>query len=483
MPSKSLFWHDYETWGIDPRYDRPSQFAGIRTDLELNIIDEPVMLYCKPPVDYLPHPMSALVTGMTPRYVRERGVCEADFFSAIHEQLAAPGTCGVGYNSIRFDDEVTRFGFYRNFFDPYAREWQNGNSRWDILDLLRLTHALRPEGINWPEREGEPGITSFRLDQLTVANGIAHEDAHDALADVHATIAIARLVRERQPRLFDYYFNLRLKRNVQQQIDLQNHEILLHASGMYPAEFGSIAPVLPLIQHPGNSNGIIVYDLRHDPSLLLEQDSDTIRELLYTPRDALPEGQQRPPLKTLHINKSPAIAPVATLTEECAQRWQIDLQQAAGFRSRLLSDSGLFAKLEAVFSETVGLESPRDADLALYGGFLQDADRKLCERVRSSKPDALASWNPGFRDVRLRTLYFRYRARNWPETLTPEEREQWSAFCSERLAQGVDGTGLSCEGFADEIATLRNQGDLTQEEEAILDELRCNIMVIAKLVL
>ena len=471
MPSKSLFWHDYETWGIDPRYDRPSQFAGIRTDLELNIIDEPVMLYCKPPRDYLPHPMSALVTGMTPRYVEERGVCEADFFAAIHEQLAAPGTCGVGYNSIRFDDEVTRFGLYRNFFDPYAREWQNGNSRWDILDLLRLTHALRPEGINWPERDAEPGITSFRLEQLTRANGIAHEDAHDALADVHATIAIARLVRDKQPRLFDYYFNLRLKRNVQQQIDLKNHEIILHASGMYPAELGSIAPVLPLIQHPTNSNGIIVYDLRHDPSALLEQDSDTIRELLYTRRDELPEGEQRPPLKTLHINKSPAIAPLNTLTSESAERWQIDLQQASEFRQQLLSESGLFAKLEAVFSETVGLDSPGDADMALYGGFLQDADRKLCERVRNSKPGELAAYKPGFRDARLETLYFRYRARNWPETLTADEQQQWAAFCSNRLEQGVEGTGLTIDSYADEIADLRNQGDLTPEEEAILDEM------------
>ncbi|MDX1344807.1 MAG: exodeoxyribonuclease I, partial [Sedimenticolaceae bacterium] len=121
--------------------------------------------------------------------------------------------------------------------------------------------------------------------------------------------------------------------------------------------------------------------------------------------------------------------------------------------------------------ETLGLESPRDADLALYGGFLQDADRKLCERVRNSKPDALASWNPGFRDARLRTLYFRYRARNWPETLTPDEKKQWSAFCSERLAQGVEGAGLTIDTFADEIAALRNQGDLAPEEEAILDEM------------
>lgn len=471
MSQTTLFWHDYETWGVDPRFDRPSQFAGIRTDLELNIVDDPVMIYCKPPRDYLPQPMSALITGMTPQQIDTQGMCEADFFAAIHAQLSAPGTCGVGYNSIRFDDEVTRFGFYRNFFDPYAREWQNGNSRWDILDLLRMTHALRPEGIDWPERDGEPGITSFRLDQLTVANGIAHEDAHDALADVRATIAIARLVREKQPRLFDYYFDLRLKRNVQQQIDLRNHGILLHASGMYPAAYGSIAPVMPLIQHPTNSNGIIVCDLREDPAMLLEQDSDTIRELLYTRREDLEEGQQRPPLKTLHINKSPAIAPVSTLTPETAARWHLDLEQAEAHRQRLLGDAGLADKLVEVFSERVGQDGPQDADMALYAGFLQDADRRLCERVRRSKPNELAEWTPAFRDERLKTLYFRYRARNWPESLSDEEQQGWREFCEQRLESGVDGAGLTLESYALEIAGLRNSGDLTEAESAILDRM------------
>lgn len=472
MSQTTLFWHDYETWGVDPRFDRASQFAGIRTDLDLNIIDEPVMLYCKPPRDYLPQPMSAMITGMTPQQIDDKGLCEADFFGAIHEQLSQPGTCGVGYNSIRFDDEVTRFGFYRNFFDPYAREWQHGNSRWDILDLLRMTHALRPEGINWPEREGEPGVASFRLDQLTVANGIAHEDAHDALADVHATIAIARLVRKAQPRLFDFYFKLRSKRNVQQQIDMTNRNIVLHASGMYPAVLGSIAPVVPLIQHPGNSNGVVVYDLRNDPTELLGQDSDTIRELLYRKREEMEEGQQRPPLKTVHINKSPAISPVSTLSDEAAKRWQIDLQQAEAYREQLLADSSLLPKLDAVFSETSsGMQNPKDPDMALYGGFLQDSDRKLCDRVRQSQPQELAEWKPGFRDARLETLYFRYRARNWPESLDVEESNAWKNFCAERLENGVEGTGLTYESYAEAIAALRNTGDLTPDEQQILEQM------------
>ncbi|MFT7661707.1 MAG: exodeoxyribonuclease-1, partial [Gammaproteobacteria bacterium] len=200
--ANTFYWHDYETFGVDPSKDRPSQFAGLRTDEDLNPVGEPLVIYCQPQKDILPAPQACLITGITPQLAMEKGLLEPQFIEAIHRQLSVPGTCGVGYNSIRFDDEVTRYALYRNFFDPYQREWKNGNSRWDIMDMLRLTRALRPEGIEWPDHE--PGRPSFKLEHLTAANGLAHEAAHDALSDVTATIAVAKLVKDKQPRLFDY---------------------------------------------------------------------------------------------------------------------------------------------------------------------------------------------------------------------------------------------------------------------------------------
>ncbi|MHA5570733.1 exodeoxyribonuclease I, partial [Pseudomonas aeruginosa] len=197
----SIFWYDYETTGIDPRRDRPLQIAGIRTDEALNEIGEPMNLYCRPSDDILPHPMACLITGITPQRLAERGLSEADFMTRVHAQLAQPATCVAGYNSLRFDDEVTRYSLYRNFFDPYAREWQGGNSRWDLIDMVRTAYALRPEGIQWPQLDGR---LSLKLEMLTAANGLEHGQAHDALSDVRATIALARLIRQRQPRLYDY---------------------------------------------------------------------------------------------------------------------------------------------------------------------------------------------------------------------------------------------------------------------------------------
>lgn len=204
--TSSIFWHDYETTGINPRCDRPLQVAGVRTDFDLNEIDEPISLYCRPSDDILPHPAACLVTGITPQLLAEQGLCEAEFMTRVHAQLAQPGTCGAGYNTLRFDDEVTRYSLYRNFFDPYAREWQGGNSRWDLIDIVRTAYALRPDGIQWPLQDGR---TSLRLELLSKANGIDHGHAHEALSDVRATIALARLIRQKQPKLYDWLFQLR----------------------------------------------------------------------------------------------------------------------------------------------------------------------------------------------------------------------------------------------------------------------------------
>src|SRR5690606_28396234 len=249
----TLFWHDYETWGEDPSRDKPSQFAGVRTDENLNIIGNPVSFYCQPASDCLPKPDACLITGITPQSALEKGLPDYLFIKRIHDELSQAGTCGVGYNSIRFDDEVTRYGLFRNFYDPYEREWRNGNSRWDIIDMVRLTYALRPEGIEWPRKDD--GSPSFRLEELTAANGLVHESAHDALSDVYATIALARLIKQQQEKLYDYAYRMRQKRQVANLIDLNSFRPLLHVSSRYPAAKGCAALVVPLAMHPINSNG------------------------------------------------------------------------------------------------------------------------------------------------------------------------------------------------------------------------------------
>ncbi len=465
----TLYWHDYETWGADPKCDRAAQFAGIRTDTDLNIIGKPLVQYCRPAADMLPQPQACLLTGITPQLALAKGVCEAEFMANIHRELIQPGTCGVGYNTLRFDDEFTRYGFYRNFFDPYAREWRFGNSRWDIIDMVRLAHALRPEGITWPKREDN--TTSFRLEDLSAANDISHEGAHDALADVHATIALAKRVRTAQPKLYNYLFELRNKQKVAALLNIQNPNIVLHVSSMYPAKMGCIAPVLPLAKHPINQNGIIVYDLRNNPEPLVNLSSKEIQERLFVSTTDLPEGEERIPLKTVHINKCPVIAPVETLDNETAQKWQIDMKLATQHAKMLKTAPGLMQKIQEVH---LANEFPviTDPDQNLYGGgFFSDLDRRKMDDLTEMNPKDLSKTRIQFDDPRIPEMLFRYRARNWPNSLSKEERERWEIFRKKRVCDPEQSCGITLDEYQKQLAKLVIEPKSSEKERAILLEL------------
>lgn len=450
----SIYWHDYETWGSNARRDRPCQFAGIRTNEALEVIGEPLTLYCKPAPDFLPHPGACRVTGIPPQRALQEGVSEADFCERILQELAEPGTCTSGYNSLRFDDEVTRHLLYRCFHDPYEREWKHGNSRWDLIDLLRTTRALRPEGIAWPERED--GSTSFRLEELTAANGIPHSGAHDALADVEATIALARLVRDKQPKLYDYLYALRNKNRVLALLDLQRHEPVVHVSGRFGARQGCLGIVIPLLRLANNANGIVVLNLLADPAPWLELDADRIREKLYTASADLAEGEERIGLKVVHLNRCPSVAPLSVLNEAVCRRYGIDLAEVEQRRQQVLANASLLDRVREVFAVD-GFAPETDPDFMLYsGGFFDDHDKRLMQQVHRLRPAQLATLATQFHDARLPELLFRFRARNYPETLDTAEQQRWQAFCRARLAGEAPGPGLSLPAFHEALAVERD---------------------------
>ena len=466
--SFTFCWHDYETFGADPRRDRPAQFAGVRTDEALNEIGAPLVIYCKPARDYLPHPEACLLTGITPQLAAERGLPEPEFIARIHAELAQPGTCGAGYNSLRFDDEVTRFTLYRNFYDPYAREWQQGNSRWDIIDLVRMTYALRPNGIVWPQHEdGQP---SFKLEDLVAANGILHESAHDALSDVRATIALARLLRTQQPRLYDWLLQLRDKRKAAAQLDLVNRQPVVHTTRMYPAKVGCTSLVMPLIAEPGNNNSVLVYDLRHDPDMFLPLNADDLSRLLFTRSDQLPEGMQRLPVKSVKINKCPALAPRNTLDDQAAERIALDKERCYRHWQTLCDHPDFFQRVAAAYTNQ-SFEPCVDVDVALYDGFFDNADASLLTQIRRATPQQLANGRFDFHDRRLPELLFRYRARNWPETLTPAEMERWERMRLQRLTQGDGGGSMTLNELAVKITSLRETYKTDEDAGRILDAL------------
>ena len=449
----SFLFYDLETFGADPRRTRIAQFAAVRTNAALEQIEEPVSLFVQPAQDLLPSPIATLITGIAPQHALREGLLEAEASARIVEEMSRPGTCTLGYNSLRFDDEFVRHTLFRNFFDPYEREWRNGNSRWDLLDVLRLAHALRPDGIAWPKRED--GATSFKLEHLAVANGVRQGDAHEALSDVYATLGLARLLRQAQPRLWDYALKLRDKRHVAALLDPFAMQPVLHVSQRYPASRLCAAVVLPLASHPLIANRVIVFDLYGEVADLLEQDAEAIADRLYTPAADLPAGVSRVALKEVQLNRSPMLVPWAHLRAEDFSRLGLDADALQAKAERLRAHGPALAeKARQVFA--TGREyAEGDVDGSIYAGFMGDGDKRLCTQVRTTPPAELGTGAFDFRDPRLPELLFRYRARNWPGTLDAAERERWDDYRRQRLAEGSGLSEYGFDGYFAEIQALR----------------------------
>ncbi|MDG2459500.1 MAG: exodeoxyribonuclease I [Luminiphilus sp.] len=466
--SDTFYWHDYETSGADAVQDRPWQFAGVRTDTALEIIGEPLTIYARPTPDRLPHPAAIRVTGITPQEAEAKGVVESEFIAMILAELARPKTCGVGYNSIRFDDEITRFASWRNFRDAYAREWQNDNSRWDLLDVTRAFRALRPDGVDWPQRAG--GLTSFKLEDLTAANGIEHGAAHDAMADVVATIEMAKLLKRADETLFATLYRQRSKRALGALLDLELLTPLVHVSGMFGAARHNLAIIVPVAWHPHNNGEIICVDLGRPPHFL-DLDPDVLRDRMFTPSRELEEGAERLPIKTIRLNRAPVLLPVQWVAGQVAERLGFDGDLYRGHlaalrEARADNPAAFTERFQAIWRQQ-DFPARSDPDVMLYSGFLSNSDRALCDQVVATVPESLASHSYPFEDGRLPELLFRYRARNYPQTLTAAEAAQWREHCAIQWREGA----FTLAQFESELAEERARPGLTQTLSDALDEL------------
>jgi len=470
-PPESFLWHDYETFGADPMIDRPAQFAAQRTNAELEPVADPVTWYCAPADDVLPHPEACLITGITPQQARARGCPETEFARRVNDEMMQPGTCCAGYNSIRFDDVVTRSLLYRNLRDPYEREYRNGNTRWDLIDLARMCYALRPQGIEWPQHE--PGRPSFRLEDLTAANRIPHEGAHDALADVRATIGLARLLRSAQPRLFQWALDLRDQTQVAGLLDPVEPKPLLHTSARIAAERGCTAIILPLATLPDQPKAVVAFDLSADPAPLLSKPVEELHDLVFTPADDLPEDVERLPLKLVRSNHVPMVAPLATLRGVDTGRIQLDPERCLQNARQLLAALDVVRdKVIGIFTQPFAGKDSSDPDRMLYsGGFFSAADRHLMTKILAVPPDGLPRHRWSFQDERLPLMLFRYRARNYPQTLTAEEVQAWNTDRRARLVDNDDPGSFKLADFQRSIRELRMVKEHDPGALEILDQL------------
>jgi exodeoxyribonuclease-1 len=461
----TLYFYDLETSGFSPREARIMQFAGQRTDMDLNPVDEPHNFLIKMSDDVLPDPGAIMVTGITPQATIIDGLTEVEFLEIFQKEISVPGTIFVGYNSVRFDDEFMRFLHYRNFYDPYEWQWKDNRSRWDLLDVVRMTRALRPDGIKWPfASDGRP---SNQLTLLTSINGLDHANAHDALSDVKATIALAKLLRDKQPKLFDYLLELRDKKKIAELVN--SGQPFVYSSGKYSSEFEKTTVTIKLADHP-KRQGVLVYDLRHDPKDFVSLSPEEI--VTYWTRK-WDDPSPRLPVKTLQFNRCPAVAPMGVLDAASQKRLDLDLKKLSANQA-LLKKSPKFVEnvLQAVEildkkQQASFLESEQLVDTRLYDGFFDDSDRILMQKVHGDKPDD--SLAEQFKDQRLKTLWPLYKARNYPKLLTDNERTSWEAYRSQKLVGGKENRLAS---YFAQLEEWSSQPSITKKQQYLLEELK-----------
>lgn len=465
--NQSFFFYDLETSGINPREQRIMQFAGQRTNLELQPIGEPVNMLIALGDDVLPDPDAILVTGITPQSTKQDGITEVEFLRVFYEQVAMPGTIFVGYNTVRFDDEFMRYLNYRNFYDPYEWHWQDGKSRWDLLDVVRMTRALRPEGIKWPfTSDGKP---TNRLELLTELNGLEHQNAHDALSDVDATIALAELIRNHQPKLFDYLLKMRNKSEVENLI--KSSKPFVYTSGKYSNETEKTAVTVYLCDNP--KTGALVYDLRFSPADWFDKTPEQLAEAWKWKQDS---SEPRLPIKTLQYNRCPAVAPLTVLDDESKKRLKIDDQIIFANLAKL-HDNLKFAdkvlKALAILNDqqqTAWLSDENIVDAQLYDGFINNADKPKMQVVRASDGKDLTDFEPKFNDTRLNALLPLYIARNYPSQMTDKDHESWEKFRKSKFYTGGESSRAS--KFYKRLAELAGQTGLTKEKQFLIEELQ-----------
>lgn len=470
--SASYFFYDLETSGIDPRQDRIMQFAGHRTDLNLQPIGEPVQMYLKLTADILPDPNAILLTGITPQITLSEGVTEDDFLSLFTDEIVKPDTVFVGFNNIRFDDEFMRYTLYRNFYDAYSWEWANGCSRWDLLDVLRMARALRPDGIEWPfDVAGKP---VNRLEMLTKANKIDHQNAHDALADVRATIEIAKLLQIKQPDFYDYLFNHRHKTQIAKLVE--SGQPFVYTSGHYPSDILHTSVGVRFGRHP-NKDTDLIFDLRYDPTPFVSMSAEELAEAWQYNRD---KNKIRLPIKTMKFNRNPVIAPLGVIKDKATQRrLDITLETIAKHLNLLKRhQKELYDKLEVVIeklNEEQSLRQTTDShdrwsvDGQLYDNFVSAQDKQTMARLHASSPDKLSKFASAFQDERLRLLLPLYKARNFPISMNDAEQDDWRNYCRHRLTDNGDNSRLAV--YFSKLAELDNE-PLPKNKQFLLEELQ-----------
>lgn len=420
---KSFLFYDYETFGVHTALDKVAQFSSIRTDLSFNIIHKKKNFFCIPPIDYLPDPNAILITKILPQDTYLNGMNEYFFAHKIHNIFIKSNTCIVGFNNLNFDNLVTRNIFYRNCFDPYEWSWKNGNSSWDILNILRAFYIFFPKNIFWPKNP--EGHVSFKLSDFTKINNISHLNVHDSFSDVLATVKVAKLLCFYNKKFFFKLYCFSQKNNIKNFIRKNSTKPFFYLSSIFGAKRNNISCMMYLNDHPTNNNLLLLFDLQVDVKkiFLLYRQSNKFK---CTIKDLLSAG-----IKIIYLNKSPMFFKYSSISEKECQRLKLDYIRFQKSFFLLFQHKYIKKWILSIFLNSTNrypLVSD-NIDLMLYHNFFNDKDKLLLNILHQESPKNWNIRNIKFLDARLYKIIFRLRARNFPDSLSLLEKKKWKKHC------------------------------------------------------
>lgn len=424
----SFVFFDTETTGLKHGFDQIVHFAAIRTDADLNEIERfEARSRLLPHV--LPHPAALRTNGLPIGRLLDGSLpSHYDMVRAIRQRLLSwSPSIFLGYNSIRFDEEMLRHALFQTLHPAYLTSNHN-NSRADVWGLVMAAAAVSPACLNVPT--GPAGRPIFRLEQLAIANGVVQEQAHDALSDVITTLKLCRLVHQRSPELWQRFVRFSKKATVADFIEAEDGFMLTE----FFANEAYHAPVVCIGRDPDQANGRFCLSLNSDVDRYVAMTDDELRAEL---------AQKPCPVRRLRINAAPTLTALYDAPEVMLDGVDIDAVEARA--RRMKGDPALCTRLVTAYTSTREPRPPsRHAEERLYDGFPGPQDEaRLVEFHDVDWTDRLAIVqsldDERLRFFGLRLLYFEARS-VLPEAL----RLELDRALSGRLVDAAAG-GLTLE--------------------------------------
>ncbi|MDA8561631.1 exonuclease domain-containing protein [Gammaproteobacteria bacterium] len=454
---QTFLFYDIESTGLNKSFDQVLQFAGIRTDKDLNEIER-YELKVKLNPDIIPSPFATITHRISVKNNQDN-ISEYEAIKKIHSWINQPNTKSLGYNTLGFDDEFLRFSFFKNLLPPYSHQYANNCGRLDLYPMTAMYYLFKNEILNWPKIENK---ISLKLEQLNNANNLAKGQAHDAMVDVEATLKLAREFKK-ESKMWDYLIGFFNKNEDIARSNLLKNSPALYFNGYLGHDNNFQCPVIFLGQHKYYKNQSIW--LRLDSTKLIETTQETIQNTTQIIRKKPGEPGFLLPIKKRYLNY---------LTKERLDQTEIN-------ELWLKNNS---ETLKAIASYHTNFIYPTyqnvDIDSSLYlNGFKNSNEEKFCRDFHKAPDKEKTKIIDKAPNQNLKKQAIRILGRNFPENLSQAQLKEFNIYLKDinplneidTIIDFQNNKKLTIDKALQQIIEIKAEIKLDSEQHVLLNEL------------